>query len=186
MTNMKIILISGKATAGKDASANILKNILEANNKKVLITHYADLLKYIAKTFFNWNGEKDEYGRQLLQWLGTDIIRNKRPDYWVDFISDFLKLFPSEWDYVIIPDVRFPNEIERMKNDSWDVFTLRVERLNYESSLTEEQKSHVSETALDGYKFDYIIHAKTGLDVLEDCLYRMYEEVLCSEEKVIS
>ncbi len=39
---------------------------------KVLIAHYADLVKYVAKTFFEWNGEKDEYGRSLLQHIGTE------------------------------------------------------------------------------------------------------------------
>ena len=51
-----------------------------------LIVHYADLLKYMCKTFFGWNGEKDEFGRSLLQRVGTDCIRNVEPDYWVDFV----------------------------------------------------------------------------------------------------
>lgn len=57
---MNVILISGKARSGKDSFANALSEILQSKNKKVLITHYADLLKYVCRQFFNWNGEKDE------------------------------------------------------------------------------------------------------------------------------
>ena len=63
---MKVILISGKAQHGKDTSALILEEIYEAENKRVLITHYADLLKYICKQYFNWDGKKDEKTALLL------------------------------------------------------------------------------------------------------------------------
>lgn len=109
---MQVIAISGKAQHGKDTSAKILKNMLEADGYRVLITHYADLLKYMCRTFFGWNGEKDDAGRHILQYVGTDIIRQKRPDFWVDFVTDVLALFPDDWDFVLIPDCRFPNEIE--------------------------------------------------------------------------
>ena len=172
---MKIILISAKARHGKDSVAEILKKLMEQNNKKVLITHYADLLKYICKTFFSWNGIKDDKGRSILQRVGTDTIRKQNPDYWVEFISGFLKMFPNEWDVVIIPDCRFPNEITQMLLDGWDVFTVRVNRLNYESPLTKEQQNHPSETALDGYQFDYYIDSESGLDKLEVEVKKMYE-----------
>ena len=57
---MNVILISGKARSGKDSFANALSEILQSKDKKVLITHYADLLKYVCRQFFDWNGEKDE------------------------------------------------------------------------------------------------------------------------------
>ena len=44
---MKVILVSAKAQHGKDTVANIMKDQLEGMNKKVLICHYADLLKFI-------------------------------------------------------------------------------------------------------------------------------------------
>ncbi len=160
---MKVILISAKAQHGKDTAAELLKEML---NGKVLIGHYADLLKYICKTYFDWNGEKDEAGRTLLQRIGTDIIRKKQPDYWVKFLADIITFFPEKWDYIIIPDCRFPNEIEYMKK-RFDTTTIRVKRLNYDNGLTEEQKQHPSETALDNYKFDYYINAPSGIDNLK-------------------
>lgn len=174
---MKIILLSGKATSGKDYTAKILKTLMEKDNKKVLITHYADLLKYICKTFFGWDGVKDDKGRSILQHVGTDTIRKQNPNYWVEFISNFLKIFPNEWDYCLIPDTRFPNEVTQMILDGWDVMTVRVNRLNYESPLTEEQQNHSSETALDGYQFDYYIDSESGLDNLRIEVKKMYEYI---------
>lgn len=154
---MKIITISAKAQHGKDYTANLIKERLESNGSKVLIAHYGDLLKYICKTFFGWNGEKDDFGRTLLQHVGTDIIRKQNPDYWVEFIVSILKLFPNEWDYVIIPDTRFPNENNNLKEQGFEVTTVRVVRPNFDSGLTEEQKKHESEIALDNFHFDYLL-----------------------------
>ena len=168
---MDVILISAKARCGKDSSANELKRLLELRGKKVLIAHYADLLKYICKTFFEWDGSKDEDGRTLLQYVGTDVIRNENPNYWVDFIIDILKLFKSEWDYVLIPDTRFPNEIERFVGHSdFKIHTLRIERPNFDSGLTEEQLNHPSETALDNYHFGWTITNDGTIDDLSQKL----------------
>lgn len=154
---MKIITISGKARHGKDFIANIMKDKLEQSNSRVLIVHFGDLLKYMVKTFFNWNGQKDEEGRSKLQYVGTDVIRKQKPNYWVDFIVDVLKLFPNEWDYVIIPDARFPNENDLFKKENFDVTTVRVVRPNFDNGLTKVQMNHASEVALDGYHFDYVL-----------------------------
>lgn len=154
---MKIITISAKARHGKDFCANIIKEQLEKNGNKVLIAHFADLVKYICKTFFNWNGEKDSVGRTILQHVGTDVVRKKRPKYWVDFLTGVLELFPDEWDYVIIPDARFPNENDDLKTKGFDVTTVRVVRPNFDNGLTDTQKHHESEVALDNYNFDYKI-----------------------------
>lgn len=174
---MKVILFSGKAQHGKDSSAIILKALMERDDKKIHICHYADLLKYICKTHFGWNGLKDDKGRSTLQYVGTNTIRKVNPDYWVKFISDFLKMFPNEWDVVMIPDCRFPNEIKQMIVDGWDTMSVRVSRLYYESPLTEEQQNHISETALDGYQFDYYIDSTSGLDNLTIEVEKMYEYV---------
>ena len=63
----KVICLSGKAQAGKDTSAEIIRKLLLGYGERVLIIHYADLLKFMCKQLFHWNGEKDERGRHLLQ-----------------------------------------------------------------------------------------------------------------------
>lgn len=153
---MKIICISGKAQNGKDHCAKLIKKELEDKSYKILIVHYADLLKYICKTFFEWDGEKDIYGRTLLQHIGQYIREKTRNNYWVNFLIGIFNLFHDEWDYVIIPDTRFHNEIDLLK-EYYDVTTVRIERPNYDNGLTEEQQNHESEIALDDYNFDYRI-----------------------------
>ena len=152
---MKVICISGKAGSGKDYTATYLKAKLEECDYRVLITHYGDLVKFVCTKFFDCNGEKDEAGRHLLQYVGTDIVRAQDQNYWVDFIVDVLKFFSDKWDYVLIPDCRFPNEIERLKENGLDVIHIHINRLNYDNGYSEERKNHISETALDNYPYDY-------------------------------
>ena len=154
---MKVFCISGKARHGKDTAAQDIRKVLWGYGKRVLITHNADLLKYICSSYFGWNGEKDECGRTLLQYVGTDVVRVKRPTFWVDFIADILDLFNDVWDYVIIPDCRFPNEIDSLRQRGLDVTHVKVTRDGFDNGLTDEQKAHISETALDGVAPDYTI-----------------------------
>ena len=165
---LKIITISGHARNGKDTVAGFLERKLKADGYKVLITHYADLVKYVCEKYFGWDKLKDERGRQLLQYVGTDIVRQQQPDFWVDFIKSILTLFHSHWDYVIIPDARFPNEIEVLKRDGLDVIHLRVDRPEFDNGLTDEQKHHPSETSLDDVVPDYIIINNAGLSELSE------------------
>lgn len=163
---MKVIMISGKAQHGKDTIADYLKTALEAEGYTVLITHYGDLVKYVCKAFFGWNGEKDNQGRTLLQYVGTDVIRKHDKNYWVRFIDQMLTFFYGVWDYVLIPDCRFPNEINYLKETGWDSRHIRVIRDGFISPLTEEQQAHPSETALDNVSPDYYIHNDGSLDDL--------------------
>jgi len=174
---MKVICISGKAQHGKDTTAGILKAQLEADGYKVLVAHYADLLKHICRSFFGWDGNKDEKGRHILQYVGTDVIRSKRPNYWVDFVIDVLRLFPDEWDYILIPDCRFPNEIECLKSAKLDTTHIRVVRPNFASPLTKEQQAHPSETALDNVQPDYYIDNSGTISDLIQALSKWLTEL---------
>ena len=185
---MKVICISGKAQHGKDTSAGFMKEFLEAKGKKVLIAHYGDLVKYVCKTFFDWDGQKDEKGRTLLQYVGTDVVRTQEPDYWVNFIADMIQLFYNEWDYVLIPDCRFPNEIEyiqkvgRLDDTPYDVTHIRVVRQNFVSPLTEEQQKHPSETALDNYPYDYMMLNDRDLEWHRTSCRSLVEAFLAEED----
>lgn len=179
---MKIFCISGKAQHGKDTTANFMCEALEEKGKSVLIFHYADLLKYIAKQYFGWDGVKDENGRKLLQELGTDVIRKKNPDYWVMFAVGFLRLFIDRWDYVLIPDCRFPNEINVLKEAGFDVTHIRVKRPNFDNGLTPEQQWHPSEIALDNIKADQIITNAGTLNDLKELMDLVMTLSLSMEE----
>ena len=166
--NIKIFAVSGKAQHGKDTFANILYEELTNKGYKVLLTHYADLLKYICKAFFDWDGEKDDKGRHILQYVGTDVVRKECPDYWARFVRDMIDLFGENWDYVIIPDTRFPNEIEVLKEHYQKVEHIRVVRPNFTSTLTEEQLNHPSETSLDNSIPDVIIRNEGAIEHLRE------------------
>ena len=172
---MRVVCISGKAQNGKDTTAGFLKEVLEERGNRVLIIHYADLLKYLCRTYFGWNGNKDEEGRRILQYVGTDIIRNREPDYWVQFVAGFLSLFDTEWDYILIPDTRFPNEVDHMKELGFEVVHLRIVRTDFESPLTEEQQKHPSETALDDVFPDLTILNNAGLEQLKESVEELVD-----------
>ena len=175
---MKVILISGKAGHGKDTFAGFLKKEMEADGQRVLITHYADLLKYICKTFLDWDGKKNESGRRLLQFVGTDVVRKQYPDFWVDFIIAVLRMFQDRWDYVLIPDARFPNEIKKIKSQ-FDCTHIKVIRHACESCLTDEQQQHASETALDNIRPDYTFDSHVdGLRHFRRIIQIYYREYL--------
>lgn len=174
---MKVICISGKAEHGKDTLASMMKEILEKQNKRVLITHYGDLVKYIATKFFNWDGNKDEFGRSLLQYIGTDAIRAIEPDFWVLFVAYILNVFTDKWDVVLIPDCRFPNEIDVLLDFDFDVTSVRIERENYVSTLTVDQMNHASETSVDDIAYEYLV-TNTTLEELYESAKLLSENIL--------
>lgn len=174
---MKVILISGKARHGKDTVAKIMKNYIEARHgQKVLIAHYADLLKYICKTFLDWDGKKDEKGRTLLQHVGTEVLRRKDPDIWVDFIIKITTLLDCRWDYIIIPDARFPNEVSKWRAFGYEPLHIRVVRDDFTGNLTKNQQNHPSEVALDSMKPDFYIHNNGTLGSLTEKIISLVEE----------
>ena len=180
---MKVITISGRARHGKDTLANIIEKELTSEGYKVLITHYADLLKYICKQYFNWNGKKDKAGRTLLQYVGTDVVRKAKPDFWVSFMADFLTIFKSEWDVVIIPDTRFPNEVQYLKDAGLDVIHCHINRTNFDDGMTEEQRNHISETAIFSIQPDFCFDNDGNLNDLKHKVTEWTEEIIVNGKR---
>lgn len=166
-----VLLISAKAQHGKDSFADAFMK--EAGDKlgfRCLRIKYGDILKYVCKEYFGWDGNKDEVGRQILQQVGTNLCRNNNPEVWVNCVKEIVKGLKTEFDYVLVPDTRFPNEIEAWEDTEFFTFTIRLNRKNedgtdFDNGLTPEQKMHPSETELDNYSFNYIIENKSLEDV---------------------
>ncbi len=158
--------MSGKAEHGKTLAANILKSHCDDAGLKSIIVSFASYVKFISKQYFGWDGKKDEQGRAILQLVGTDIARKIEPDFWVNSMWDFIRVFCKDYDYVFIDDVRFPNEINFFFNNGIPAVSVNIFRLDFESSLTEKQKRHLSETALDNATFDIRIKSNSGRDNL--------------------
>ena len=162
---MNCISISGPAGHGKDTLANKLKQNLEAKGKRVFIIHYADYLKMVATQVYNWNGIKDEVGRDILQKLG-DKMRAQDKMFVINELIKILNLVKDDFDVVIIPDARFPKEIECLK-DIGKTISVHITRLDYKNDLTTEQNNHSTERALDNYTYDYDIHTYTDKEIKE-------------------
>lgn len=174
----KIILISGLAGHGKDSTADILMKKLTGNCIKI---YFAKYLKIILKDYFKWNGEKDEYGRFLLQYIGTDYIKNdlNMKLFHAQRICEDIKIIDQFYDYILIPDMRFRNELfytsAVFPND---VISIRVNRLGFQNNLTQDQKNHESEMDISNITHDYTIYTQSGLDHLEDEIDRTFKGIL--------
>ena len=181
---MITIIISGKSGSGKDTLANAFQTQLEKNGNKTLVIHFADLVKFYALIYYKWNGEKNEAGRALLQNIGTEMMRKYDEDYWAEIVAKFIDAAYCDFDVALIPDWRFINEYECICDYNKDVYSVRVERYNEDGTsyinpnMTPAQRSHVSETELDKFVFDYIVENRGGLEDLEDSADLIIEDIM--------
>lgn len=149
----RYILISGKAENGKDELALMLKKEIEKQDKKATIIGFGDIVKFIAKKFHGWNGEKDEVGRTILQTDVGDHIKATNKKYFAQTLLEMCELTKGKSDeYIIIPDLRFTEEIEALYDyNIYNHIIIRIDRPNHVSRLTPEQLNHRSEIDLDDY-----------------------------------
>ena len=162
-----IIGISGKAGSGKDTAAKMLE-VLYANpnisyedfaNRKyknfadIQIMHFADILKETVQTLFGigeWETGTQEGKKVTISWIGKTVrellqevgqgLRDAvDPNLWIK------ALFANteDWSNYIIADVRYPNELEAIKER--DGVLIRIDRNSAGTG------NHSSETALDDY-----------------------------------
>lgn len=176
---MKIYVISGKARHGKDTVALDIKEIYEKKGLKVINLAYGSYIKEYAKRISNWDGSEETKPRELLQELGTDIIRKKIDnDFFVRRICEDIKVYSYYFDIITISDARFPNEMEWPKKNFENVINVRVIRDGYDSVLSEKEQKHLTETALDEYNsYDYVIHNDGTLSDLKEKVYDVVRKV---------
>lgn len=85
--------------------------------------------------------------REFLQSFGTDVCRKIKDNIWVE--SCISRMLTSGTELAIVPDIRFPNEVEAIQKAGGKV--IRLTRSPHEDS-------HPSETSLDNYEeFDHVI-----------------------------
>jgi dephospho-CoA kinase len=166
----KIYLIAGKAKHGKTTTGSIIKEEYERRGKKVAATLYARYLKDYAKSFFGWNGKEETKPRELLQQLGTNIIRQKlnKEEFFVNRTIEDIEILSYFFDVIIIDDVRLEIEINKPKSVFDNIVCIDVKRHNFDNGLTKTQQRHITETALDNYdKFDYSLYNDGSIDDLK-------------------
>ena len=174
-----IYVISGKARHGKDTVAIDIKEIYEKKGLKVINLAYGSYIKEYAKKISNWDGNEETKPRELLQELGTDIIRKQIDhDFFVRRLCEDILVYSYYFDIITISDARFPNELEWPKKKFDNVISIKVIRDNYDSVLSEKEQKHLTEVALDEYNsYDYVIHNDGTLDDLKDKVNEVVRKV---------
>lgn len=166
-----LVGVCGKAGAGKDTIADYL--VKHHSFKKIAL---ADPIKRLVKDVFvlddhtvydrvareqpleQWNGWSV---RKLLQFIGTELFRYKIDDaVWVKSLWFRVKSDPLS-NYVV-SDVRFPNELNYLKSNCTDFFTIKVKRDGCDGSVG--VKGHESE-AYD-LDTDYVLENNETFDIL--------------------
>lgn len=169
---MIVIGLSGKARSGKGSVVQLASILLQKGDdeSEVRQVSFATSLKLIAKSR-GWDGQKNDAGRTFLQNLGMEM-REIDSLFWVKQAVakvEAIRVVNLDTKIVFIPDCRYLNEVEYLKNnlgaEIWRVerFVEREEnpgRRSYDNGLTPEQKAHPSETELDKYPyFDVYLRA---------------------------
>lgn len=174
----KIYIICGKARHGKDTIAEMIKNCYLEKNYDILNLQYGSYIKDYAKKISHWDGKEETKPRELLQQLGTNVIRNKIDElFFVKRLIDDIKVYSYFFDALTISDARFKVEVDYPRKNFKNVVVIHVIRPNFDNGLTEEQKKHPSEVDLDDYKnYDYTIINDGSLEQLEEKVKKMIEQ----------
>lgn len=174
---MRLYVIAGKARHGKDTVALAIKEAYAG--KKIINLGYGSYIKNYAMNISDWDGNEDTKPRDLLQQLGTDVIRNKiDKDFFVKRICDDVKVYSYYFDVIIISDARFPNEVLTPKKLFDNVVTVRVIRPNFETNLSSKEQRHATETALDEFNdYDFEIVNDGTIDELNEKVFDMVKKV---------
>lgn len=175
------VLVSGKAQSGKDTISDYL--VKNYNFEKIA---FATALKNCLRQFSDWDGQKDEAGRKLLQSVGQ-AFREYDKDNWVKLLLIeieakiyhlYIKNYATKTISFVISDVRFINEIVRFKEliqkriPKANFITIRVER---PSLNNDTWRKDISETELDNYKeFDYTVNNDSDIETL----YRKIDKII--------
>lgn len=179
MVYRRCIAICGKKRSGKDTLSRYLAETYGYTHAK-----FSDPLKKVTSTLFSIpehnleNDKKDiidpQWGvepRRLLQFLGTEMmqfqLQQVLPHIGRSFWAKSLVTRTSKCTNVVISDLRFPHEVDTLK-ESFDKVTIVKVVRDYAktNSLTNGSDTHVSETELESIKADYLIINDRDIDDL--------------------
>lgn len=160
---MKIGLI-GKMCSGK---THVAKNLARRCALKKFA--FADKLKEITNDLFLIN-TKD---RKLLQEVGH-AMRVIDPYVWINYLLYKIK----DENRIIIDDIRYPNELEALRDNGFTIIKLNVSKTTQKERLMHtypntyqlhlDRLNHESEMHIDTMEADYIINSDKN--VIENIL----------------
>jgi hypothetical protein len=162
----KILAFSGRKQSGKTTSAQYVESVINNNylNIRYKTYNFADPLKQDicinilgltydqcygsdedknTMTDLEWNSKKLT-AREAMEIIGTDIFRRLKNNVWVD--ATINKINKDGLDLAIIPDCRFPNEVDTILDHGGYVVRLDLDPFNSQSN---------SESALDKHNYDW-------------------------------
>ncbi len=164
-----IVLINGVARSGKDTFAEMLVPYLCNSDKTGFILPNAFGVKEVASKVYGWNGDKDERGRSLLIDI-TNTGYKYDSMFWEKYANNHLKCLEKQikhkFDYVVVPDFRYPITQQYYNALDYRVVTIYVARPEYDNELG-VNKYDVSEMPLT-IDFDYIVINDSDLENLKE------------------
>lgn len=173
-----IVLINGVARSGKDTFAEMLVPHLCKESETGFILPNAFGVKSVASNVYGWNGEKDERGRSLLIDV-TNTGYKYDPMFWEKYAHKHLKTLEArlnqEFDYVIVPDFRYPITQRYYIALGYRVVTIYIVRPDFDNELG-VNKYDVSEMPMD-IEFDYVVKNDSNLDALEEYAKRIAQDI---------
>lgn len=119
--------------------------------------------------------------REILQWYGTEVTRDRYPDYWIEALeqkcfdpSSFIKSVSTVY---IVDDLRFKNELDFINKKNMNL-SVRIEV--YNDWIPGTHATHKSETDLDDCldKFDLILKPNYGLESLQEQANKIFNTFL--------
>ena len=175
---MKIFIVGGKAGSGKGEVSRFIKEFYIYKLESCVITQYSKYLKNFAQEMTEWDGVNENKPRDFLQAFGT-VIRNDDKYFFTRRMSEDINIYAlNNIDVVVISDARLPIEIEEIKKEYPNVYSIYVENQFSPSTLTLTQQAHITETALEGYeKIDYTIANDGNLDELKNKVFKILEGI---------
>ena len=168
---MTLLLITGKAGAGKTTMSEYIVEHYEGSKNYALGDKLKELTFRLLKTFGveieSLNDlydvrSKNKY-RRYMQQIGTDCVREVfGEDFWCEALSGKVLKDLCEERTVMISDVRFRNEIKYFRTlcerGKFSCYVLNVIRRSNEINLSEAEKKHVSECDLVCESYDFEIY----------------------------
>lgn len=135
-----------EARVGKDTACDYMMSKMRLECKRFSFAAALYDILYFAQSQCNFPKTKD---RKFLQWVGTEWARAQNPDVWVDIVKTKILELPEDMP-IFVTDVRFPNEAKTLSELNF--ILIKIER---DRQL--EDISHISETALQDYRWDFVI-----------------------------
>jgi len=157
------------ANSVKEGAVEILRGLMPWSRAMDHI--YKDKTKPIREL----NGKT---GREILQTLGTNWGRNIiDKEMWVKCSEKLIHSAFSQGKDVVVDDWRFLNEYEYLKENGYNVTTVKIQRFGLNNATS--FKEHESENGIPkDFKFDHVIINDASKEVLfhkaEEIIFKMW------------